>query len=217
MYLFHGTSERDAINIIHHGFRKKEDLKGSKECLDSYGRIKLGYEWDYFLGAANFFSTQPCRVGLTWEERFGGDPLNFAKQSPPWNLSAPGSLIVLYIPPSKISISVVAIYRNSDVEKYYPLPLGDLSESRENFEELQKRKLKKPTANCQVAVSNSAVNDFILFGFRVYTGEGFVKKFNPKHQTKEKHKRKSMKSLIWHEVLGLSKIYTGESFYRKYA
>ena len=296
MYLFHGTSEENALQIIKYGFKKYPNLKGSTKCLNEYGKIKIGFEWGYFLGPAIFFCTQPSRVGITWDERHGSDPIYFAR----WNKNdffsyskKCGSLIVLKVPKDRYSDSIMAIYRPSDVEQYYPIDScsrkllfilkqkyrkylkeglldnkikeifkgneisldddANLSKadeilhnaeypswiidtkylitdygksiyvyaereynSTENFNELNKRKLNSPSEDCQVLIKNEVVNDFILFGFRVWTGEKIVNRFNPKYMTKEKHKKKNITSLIWHEVLQLAKLSQKKPFYRKY-
>ena len=224
MYLFHGTCEQDAMKIIRGGFRNIEDIQGSpkwyrKIFLTPGGLYDLPpayYNWYYFLGPVNFFSTDPCLVGLTWEERRGSSPLRFAKWAA-CNCEETdyGSLIVIKIPPEEFEKAIVRIYHSSDVEKYYP---GEWeNENAKNiFEELDARKLKTIDGACQVLVNNHLVNNYILFGFRICHGKRLVGRFNPKYQDKSKHKSKDKSSLIWHEIKQLEKQYKGKPFYRKY-
>jgi len=233
MYLFHGTSEEEAIDIVNNGFQELKNLYLSEKCIEKFGserRLMIGEEWPYFLGPVNFFSNEPHCVGLTYEERYGSDPLSFAKAKAA-NLmyvnkpdsyfhnkrlynNKPGSLIVIDVPPKQYNDAVVTIHRPEDLEKYYPL--GYIEEAEKIFAELEARKKDHPVGKCHITIRNPLVNNYIKFGIRILDGNQIVKKFNPKYQQKSKHRKKNFNSLVWNEVQLLAQMNTGKPFYRKY-
>jgi len=227
MYLFHGTSEENAKDIIKDGFKNKPDIKGDKSVIkrkkgpfgDHYDEIEIEAKWEdwyYFLGPVDFFSPEPCLVGLTEWERKGSSPMKFAlppESSKPKDSN--GSLIIIKIPSEKISEAVVRIYRSKDVQKFFPFG-STLEDMKKRFSKLDERRKEKAIGDCQVLVDNNFVNEFLLFGFRVWNGREYVKKFNPKYKNKKKHKEKNKKSLIWHEVKTLEKGFKGKPFYQEY-